>query len=91
MLFKRIIKAIYSLRLEQKELRKQIARMGTGKPSSANLVGCLAEDLAEKYDFEFPVKTSPEFKNMDDMILNDKTFRKEFVRTKSRVFVIINP
>ncbi|XP_033212927.1 uncharacterized protein LOC117170326 [Belonocnema kinseyi] len=61
LLFGRILKAIYSLRLEQKELRKQITRLGTEKPNSSYSMGCLTEDLAEKYNLQLPVKTSQAF------------------------------
>ena len=62
--------------------------MSIGNSSSNNLLGSLAEDLAEKYELELPLNTLQEFEDMDNMILKEKPFRKEFVRIHIILFQI---
>ena len=62
--------------------------MSIGNSSSNNLLGSLAEDLAEKYELELPLNTLQEFEDIGNMILREKPFRKEFVRIHIILFEI---
>ncbi|XP_051155834.1 uncharacterized protein LOC127287953 isoform X2 [Leptopilina boulardi] len=86
LLFERIVKAIHLLYLEQNELKRLIIDL---TPVNANqpLQKSLPELLEEKYCLYIPVKTMEEFEKLNQLILLEKPFRKEF---KSSVLVLLN-
>lgn len=84
LLFKHILKGIYLLSLEQKDLKKQIAKICYGR--SNTLTGFSLDDIDEKYQLELPVQNQKEFNHSENLIKNDKTFCKEFVSFESLFF-----